>query len=184
MKTTLTILLLLLATSVVAFDGEREGVFVTAGIGFSPGARWEIDSFSSIGETNTGFGLDLFAGYGLTENIIVGVQKIGVFTKATIVTRSEETIQQGYTGVSLHYYEGDPGSAFIFSTGLGMTDLWVLEGGDGTSHAPDIGYLVGFGYEFSDHFAGYLSFTSGKTTTDTFEFNHYQFLFTLSFLAY
>ncbi len=174
--------LLLLSSMTIAFDNEREGIAFGGGVGFALVADWHLKGISNIGESSAGISGNLFVGYGYNESVMFVLQHEGVIHKITSIYNENDKVHQGFTGLVVYYYFGVPGNSFFLTSGVGLQNYSILET-DRPEHKTDFGYLIGGGYEFIEHLQFNLSFTYGRTQT-TFDFDHQQLSFNLSYVVF
>ena len=174
--------LFLFTTSLFAFDGEREGIVIGGGVGYGPVARNSIDGFSSTKVSSSGTAFNLLAGYGYNNNTLFLVMHDGIISKTHTTVSAEESVYQGFTGLGVCFYFDEVGSSFLLTSGIGVQHFSKLESTD-SKHELGLGYLIGCGYEFREHFQLYASLSNGQTKT-TFEWEHTQLMITLTIIGY
>lgn len=176
-KITIIMLIVLMASSAFAFDGQRKGFVLGGGLGMSPAFKWEADVLvfdplsgfyiANIDESNAGVGLNLVIGYAWDENNMV------VYEGNVAGSNSDffnQTITQGFNGATWYHYFGNEMSKQFFSTvGLG---LYQFDGENFDYNDPGFGLLLGGGYEFSRHWQVGLYISSGKTSSGGTDFTH------------
>ncbi|MBU8933985.1 MAG: hypothetical protein KOO62_08245 [candidate division Zixibacteria bacterium] len=170
-------MMVLLASSSLAFDGNRKGFVVGGGLGFAPTATSSIDRDGPDTEDNgSGLGLNLVIGYAWDEhNMLVCEGNIASYSSnQTYIWLPFRTVMQGFYGASWYHYYGPQGRSFFTAVGLG---LYVFE--DGWSqwwgfeaHDPGAALLLGGGYEFARHFQVGVYVSTGKTSERTDDYNH------------
>lgn len=174
---TLVMLVVLIASSVSAFDGMRKGFVLGGGLGFSPYTTWsfseELFGFNvNFDESNVGIGLNLVIGYAWDEyNMLVYEGNVTGANSDLL----DETISQGFNGASWYHYFGPQGKSFFTVVGLGF---YVNKVGDYDADDPGGGYLFGGGYEFARHVQAAVYFSGGQTKSDgvTIGHNHFSIL--------
>ncbi len=174
--------ILLLTQTCLAFDSERQGLVLEAGVGFAPTISTEISSFSSTNEKSSAVSGIILAGYGFNENAQFFLMLNGSQGDSFPADSVSEKIWQGFTGVGVRFYFDDIGSSFFITSGIGL-QLYLNSDNAEFSHDTGLGFLVGGGYEFAEHFHLQTSILNGKTK-DSFNWNHMQLNFTVSFILY
>ncbi|MFH2050041.1 MAG: hypothetical protein ABIJ12_11400 [bacterium] len=178
-----SILILMLSASANAFDGMRKGFVLGGGLGFGPVAKVSIDVPNSTDMDNSGVALNFLIGYAWDEqNMIVFLRDGITYSEATIFGGSINLVQ-GFSGVGYYHYFGQQGKSFFITGGLGFQD-WSSLDSDYDSNDYGLGMLVGGGYEFARHVQVYSSLSFGKTSDYYYDYNHSQFLITISAVAF
>lgn len=181
-KIYLIIVILLFSQTVLAFDSERQGLVVGAGIGYAPTAYTEISSFQNSRVTTEGIAGSLIAGYGYNENTLFLLMFEGFKTNTHSIVSPSESIIQGFSGVGVRFYFDDIGSSFFISSCIGL-QRYINSQKSEFSHDAGLGFLIGAGYEFTENFQFRTTFSNGQTK-DSFKWNHVQLIMTVSFVLY
>ena len=154
-----------LSVSVAAFDGQRKGLVLGAGIGLVPVAHWSTEyQGRTINENVTGMGEFLLVGYGWDQRNILALKAIMTLYDSELF---DAGIVQGFGGLSWYHYFGKPGNSFFSIAGAGVSRMGETFEGihihinfdgfeDDTPEAPStatgLAYLIGGGYEFLRHY--------------------------------
>lgn len=179
----LAALLVLLAGTSFAFDGQRKGFVLGGGLGFGYASVSADDLAGSEDLTNAGVALNFLIGYAWDEqNMIVFLRDGVVYSEKTIYGGSI-TLVQGFGGVGYFHYFGLPGKSFYVTGGLGFQDWTPLESG---YEANDFGFgiLAGAGYEFTPHVQIHGSFSYGKSSDIISDYTHFQFMLGVAAVAF
>ncbi|UCG61759.1 MAG: hypothetical protein JSV52_00265 [Candidatus Zixiibacteriota bacterium] len=183
------LLVVLLASSASAFDGMRKGFVLGGGLGFAPVANTSIDGLEGKYEKQ-GLGVNFLIGYAWDErNMIVFLRDGAIYSETIeltwgdVVFRDKINMAQGFSGVGYYHYFGPVGKAFFVTAGIGFQDWMSLEE---DWENPDLGagLLFGGGYEFTRHVQVYSSVSFGKTSDAFFDYNHAQWIITVSAVAF
>ena len=151
------VLVVLLASSVSAFNGLRKGFVLGGGLGVTPMARVSSGDYD---RTKVGAGGHIVIGYAWDEfNMIV------YESNATVYEVRSTQIAQGFGGASWYHYFGPQGKSFFTVAGIGFA---YYEEEDFDANDPGAAYLIGAGYEFARHFQVALYFSGGQTSYDFF----------------
>lgn len=183
----LVILLLIQATTAMAFNGKRQGFVLGGGLGFGPVAKATVDGLADDVIDKSGLAFNFVIGYAPSENdMIVYLRDAVVFSETFVFTESlskKVTFAQGFSGVAWFHYFGPMGKSAYVTGGLGLQDLTSTDS-DFRSNDPGLGLLIGGGYEFARHvqFHGSLSF--GTTSDLGVDFNHTQLILGISAIAF
>ncbi len=173
-----TFVIVLLASSVWSFDGNRKGFVLGGGLGFTPSAKWELDGASSVSGSSAGVAVNLMLGYAFDEkNMIVYEANAAGYEPSN----STVLLTQGFEGASWYHYFNDSGKTFFSIVGLGVYNFKA----DGFN-SNDIGggFMLGAGYEFARHWqiSAYLS--GGKTSDSLFDYKHTTFSILINGIAF
>lgn len=174
------VLLVAMATSVTAFNGQRKGFVLGGGLGFAPLVKWstEVGPFE-YSESKAGVALHILIGYAWDEhNMIVYEGNAAGYTDDDVF---DEPVSQGFDGAAWYHYYGVAGRSAFTAVGLG---LYTFDAGDYEANDPSVGILIGGGYEFARHWqlGGYISF--GKTTDSSLDFGHANMTVMVSTVAF
>lgn len=139
------------------FDGEREGLILGGGIGYSVIATGdESSSFTGSGFTTNGR-----IGYGLSNQFAVVLSS---------------SIQNLFPGIGVMYYS-DPNSQYFFQGSVGYTSadqdsLFALSGGIGYELREyfTLEFLLGYN-RLTDTYTETYNFFTGASTTSTSQTN-------------
>lgn len=175
-------LIVLCGIPAFAFDGERSGFVIGGGLGFGPVAQNEIKGLRSSSITSSGIAVNGFTGYGYDDNTIFVVLLDGIITKTETAVSDKKTVFQGFTGIGVMYYFGEAGESFYMTSGIGVQRFHYFNGSE-INHTSEFAYLIGAGYEFTEHVQGNFSFSTGETKT-TFKWRETQLSLTLTFVGY
>ncbi len=176
------ILILLISQSSFAFDSEREGFIISAGLGFAPSASTQISDFPSSRVKTNGFALSLMAGYGYNENTMLLFMLEGLQSKDSTFISPVETTRQGFMGAGIRFYFNEIGQSVFITSCLGIQKYMKTDSNE-ELHEAGLGYLVGFGYEFAESFQVQATLSSGQTK-NSFPWDHSQFILTASIILY
>jgi hypothetical protein len=156
--------LLALSASVAAFDGQRKGLVLGAGLGFAPVAHWSSEyQGRQIDESVTGFGEYLLIGYGWDQRNILAVKAVMTLYNSDLY---DAGMIQGFGGLAWYHYYGKPGNSFFSIAGGGVSRMGktfegikIHFGDDGFVDSPEApktatgpAYLIGGGWEFLRHY--------------------------------
>lgn len=171
----LLILILMFSASVNAFDGMRKGFVLGGGLGFGPVAKVSIGSYD---ENASGIATNFLIGYAWDEyNMIVFLRD------AVFYSRMNVSQAQGFSGIGFYHYFRPQGESFYITGGMGFQD-WISLESNVESNDVGFGILIGGGYEFARHVQIYSSLSFGKTSYYSMDFDHTQFLITISAVAF
>jgi len=174
---TLTILLAV-ASSSFAFNGERRGFVLGGGLDYALSSGWKLDSQMDSYETGTGLGFKFVIGYGInTKNMIVYEANSSGFYSDDL----QRKVTQGFSGASWYHYWGSRGKSIFTNVGAGFF-MFSVE--DRWSNEPDDGFQLGLGYEFSHHWQAGFYYTFGKTTDRNYRFSHNHIHFSIEGIAF
>lgn len=172
----LFVVLLLIAGSAMAFNGERKGFVLGGGLGFAPVSRWSVD-MSPYGtgpydfdETKAGVALHLVIGHAWDEHNMI-VYEGNVTGYSSEDEWDDRMVSQGFNGAAWYHYFGPAGKSAFTVGGLGF---YVFHVEDFDANDPGFGVLLGGGYEFARHWqvGGYVSFGSSSSEGVDFTHNH------------
>ena len=180
-------LILVISSSASAFDGMRKGFVLGGGLGFGPVAKVSPDVPNSEDLDNSGIALNFLIGYAWDEQNMIVFLRDGVVYSEELNYGDDVNIVQGFSGIGYYHYFGLQGKSFFITGGLGLQD-WTALDSDYTNPDPGFGFLIGGGYEFARHIQVYSSLSFGKTSDEVFgyefDFDHTQFLITVSAVAF
>ena len=181
---TLTVILLLLviAVSISAFDGNRKGFVLGGGLGFGPVAKVSVDGASDDYD-KSGLALNFVIGYAWDEQNMLVFQRDAILYSEETIYGDDISIVQGFSGIGYYHYFGPVGKSFYINGGIGFQD-WTSMDSDYESNDVGGGILLGGGYEFTRHVQVHGSLSFGKTKFMDVDFNHTQLMFTVSAVAF
>ena len=168
----IALLILLCATNVNAFDGQRKGFVLGGGLGIAPSVTWD-SGLPGFEESKAGLGLNIMLGYAWDERNMIVYEGNGAGFQSDF---GNAQITQMFNGAAWYHYFGPKGKSFFTSVGVGVYQfMFEFQSGSFTaSGSNDVGgaILLGVGYEFSPHYqvAAYVS--AGKTSEPGFEYDH------------
>ncbi len=181
--------MLLMATSTYAFDGQRKGFILGGGLGVGPFADVSIDN-SDEDDSHAGVAFNLLVGYAWDEqNMIVYLLDAIHYSEDTDFWLGYDAATQGFGGIGYFHYFGPTGKSAYICGGLGL-QYWEPSGWDwgifDSRPDPEAGFgiLIGGGYEFTRHLQVYSSLSFGRTSEGDDDYNHTQFLITISAVAF
>jgi hypothetical protein len=164
--------LLFAAASTSAFDGMRKGFVLGGGLGLTLTADREFDGPGNpVSEDGSGMGINLFLGYAWDEqNMIVYEGNACAWDSDQL----NETVAQGFDGVSWYHYFGPVGKSFFSVGGLGVYGFQT----DNIDADAKFAFMLGGGYEFTRHVqvGAYLSTGSAKFRGDDWDHTHFNVL--------
>ena len=133
------LMLLLLARPALAFDGERTGLALGAGIGPATSfVSQDLDGFQIDSFTRFGAALDLRAGWGVNEAIVLYASTRSTWIRYDTANRDNSDVLHGVIGLGMTQYFS-AGRSDWYSTGnLGFSYFELLE------ETADM--LTGFGF--------------------------------------
>ncbi len=178
-----TVVVVLAATQVFAFDGHRQGFVIGGGLGFSPVARWAFADKAAAdgrtsGESRPGVGASIIIGYAFDEQdmLVYDGNAVSYSSKLT-----DKAASQGDNTFAWYHYYGPTGKCAFTAVGIGLYNFEI----DG---APDfssgLGFLLGGGYEFARHWQAGAYFGIGRTSQANVDFNHLHLSFIISTIAF
>jgi opacity protein-like surface antigen len=142
---------ILLASAAHAFDGQRRGFVLGAGLGFgsakqvveATGGDVSIEGSTSEG----GLATDFRIGGGLNEQWLLYWTSQQVFFTAQAFGE-DALFGQGLAGVGASYYLQPQAPSFFFEAALGIGSIIDFENDESDA---GLGLLIGLGYEFAAH---------------------------------
>ena len=159
--------LLLGVSSVMAFDGKREGFVIGGGLGFAP----SIKSDDGVLKTDSpGGGVNLLIGFAWDDQNMIAWE-------ANMVSyeRGGADALQGTSTITWYHYFKPTGQSCFVAGGLGLYHYarnerwgwwWITE------HDKKAGYLLGGGYQFRPHWQLGLYVSFGKTEYQSVTYEH------------
>lgn len=176
----LFVFLVVMVSSVSAFNGQRKGFVLGGGIGFAPLVKWstEVGPFD-YSESKAGVAVHLLIGYAWDEqNMIVYEGNATGYSDDEVF---DEPVTQGFDGAAWYHYYGVAGKSSFTVVGLG---LYAFDAGDYKANDPGLGIMLGAGYEFARHWqvGGYISV--GRTTDSPLDFDHANMSVVISTVAF
>lgn len=166
------VLLLFVAGTTSAFNGQRRGFVLGGGAGLAPSCKFE---YGSVDESKTGFGMNFIIGGAFDEhNMLVYEGNIVGFNSDLY----EDNAAQGFNGAAWYHYFGQTGRSAFTTVGIGFE---VMNVGDEYKDS-GFGMLLGGGYEFARHWQVGLYIGFGKTNNP--EFDHSQISILVSGIAF
>jgi len=164
------VLVMLMAISAMAFNGQRKGFILGGGLGFGVTSYTQTVKWNGLSETgdreNKGaFNTNFQIGYAPSDQVaIYYVSKVAWFSM-TNAYDDEVTIASGAGGLGFSYYQKPVAPSMIFTGGIAVSS-WSLPFED---DAPDpwqgFGIFGGVGYEFARHVSAELDLVYGKPDT-------------------
>jgi len=163
MKTNCLILaIILFPLTSFSFDGQRKGLNLGIGLGFSPYASFDWNN--SIDENNVAASAKFSIGYGIDNNNIITYQGMG--SGVTSTSFNDTFILQGLWGPRwIHYFGESDHKSFFGSAGFGWLRFWS-EYSDVCGSG--LGYEIGMGYEIMRHFQLELFYFWGETESNKY----------------
>ena len=146
------LILLVTASTVMGFDGNRKGFVIGGGLGFAPTAGWDVnDTLFQIfplkaSESKAGAAVNVFIGYAWDEKNMIVYELSGAGYSSD---KLNQNLSQGFNGPTWYHYYGDKGRSAFTTVGLG---LYTFDGENFDPFDPGPGVLLGIGYEFTPHF--------------------------------
>jgi hypothetical protein len=188
----LILILVCLAASSFAFDGNRKGFVLGGGIGLAPVSRFSVGNYH---EDGLGVGVNFVIGYGLdNQNLIVYEGNVSyrnseLFSKTGWETEyffdggtiGNQMIGQGFNGAAWYHYFTKKKNSFFSTLGAGVC---ILQTSDFGSNDFGFGFLVGGGYAFSRHWQVGSYFVNGKTSNGYLDFNHTQLTILFGYIGF
>ncbi len=171
--------LLLTSGNAWAFDGERKGLVLGAGVGYSPIVNWR-NSSQNINETEHALAFEAFAGYAWDNRNMLAIGGLGsnVFLKSA---GSVWTFNGLYNLMYRHYVSEDAPSLFLVA-GIGLM-RFDSENDSVSGHG--FGYEAGVGFEISKGTQVELYYAGGMTSDrESRSSRHHLLCVVLTFLAY
>jgi hypothetical protein len=163
----LVLVLNILPTAAMAFDGDRKGIVVGAGLGISPSASWTLGAER---ESWTGLGLQLAAGYAWCSRDAIMLEINGTsysssrYNTDSLIGTGSLLTTQTFTGPSLHHRFGSVGRSSFAAIGLGAC---TFDRGEPYERKLGPGFLIGGGFEFTRHLEVGIYYCSGRTSEAT-----------------
>lgn len=187
------VILMLMAITALAFDGQRKGFILGGGLGFGMTSYTQSlkqggISITSDRENKGAFNTDFRIGYAPSEQVaIYYVSKVAWFS-ITNAYDDKVTIASGAGGLGCTYYLKTITPTWFLTGGIALAS-WSLPFED---NAPDpwqgLGLYGGAGYEFARHLSLELDLVYGKPDTQehgvTASANTLSVMFTFNALAY
>jgi len=156
------VLVLFIAGTSSAFNGQRRGFVLGGGAGLAPSCKFEHGSFD---ENKAGVGFQFIIGGAFDEkNMLVYEGNVVGFNSDAF----DEGISQGFNGASWYHYFGRTGRSAFSTVGIGFEVMNVED-----EYAdPGFGMLLGGGYEFARHWQVGVYIGFGSTTNPDFDHSH------------
>ncbi len=168
------------ATVSYAFDGNRQGFILGAGVG--PGLtsyNWEVGNYKSDSENKFSLITDFKIGYGPSNQLLIyWMSKVAWFSIEK--GYGESTIYlNGVAGLGLSYYLEPEGASPYLTGGIGYSSFGEpFEENADAEYGP--GIALGAGYEFAKHW----SIEGNFTWSSPGNYNALGIRFTINGLAY
>ena len=179
-------LILVLAATSLAFDGNRKGFILGAGLGLGYTSHKNslehetqgVTSFERL--TSTGLATDFRIGYGFSEGFLLYYTSKVNWLKAGWVVQREDTIPPyekywaesedtttaaGVGGIGLSYYL-DPESSPLYLIVAVPLAGWVAPFEDNMNTLGGLGFSAGAGYEFAKHLSVEAVVFYGRVSDD------------------
>ncbi len=161
----LAVVILLAATSALAFDGARTGFALGFGVGFGS-AKQTIEVSgggisASASNDEGGVATDFRLGGGINEQWILAFTSQQVFFSPEGI---DGTFAQGIAGFGATYFLQPSAPSLFLEGGIGVGALADLDNDESDS---GLGLLVGVGYEFVRNWMVDLSFSYAKVGEDS-----------------
>ena len=161
--------LVIIASTISAFDGKREGTIFGIGGGIAPYGNSTVflpDVYSKGGSIESpvkirtvALAINLQLGHGLDENnaLILNANMI-IYQSDPIRDR---LVVQGFLGPTWNHYFAQEGNTLFTIVGVGLYhfELQSLE-----EIKPGMGLLFGFGYEFSSDYQISINYGIGRAS--------------------
>ena len=155
-----TIVTLLLVTNASAFDDNKEGFMLGLGAGVSSVKT----TYTGGNSRDTGFATSIKLGYGFNEQLAVYLASESAVYK---YNNQGDTVDTSLIGIGLDYYINQNSPFYI----TGMVGRGSVDELKKTKVQTGYGFLIGAGYEISDHIilqADYMKInTDDKLNADT-----------------
>jgi hypothetical protein len=169
------VVLMLMASSAMAFDGRRKGFVLGGGLGLAPAASWrgDLDVTPKFEDSGAGLGLHLVIGYAW-DNFNMIVYEGNVVGYSSDAYGVGFTAYQGFNGACWYHYFGPAGKTIFTAVGLGA---YTFRGeldfvGIDFENDPGGGVLAGAGYEFSPHWQAGVYVSAGQTSEPGIDYDH------------
>lgn len=149
------VLILCVTTVAQAFDGERQGFILGAGVGAGLTSYTQTASYLSLSETSdreNAFGImsDFKIGYAPNDVMeIYWMSKVSWFGMENAFG-SDVTIANGIGGLGVTYFFQPTAPSAFVSGGIGFSS-WMAPFEEGAEAWYGIGVSAGAGYEFTPH---------------------------------
>ena len=161
--------LVIIASTISAFDGKREGTIFgiaggTAPYGNSTVFLPDVYSQGGFGESpvkirTVAFAINLQLGHGLNEkNAIILNANMIIYQSDPIRDR---LVVQGFLGPTWNHYFAQKGNTLFTFVGVGIYHFQLQELED---VKPGLGLLFGFGYEFSPNYQITINYGIGRAS--------------------
>ncbi len=144
------LILLLLARPAAAFDGERPGLVLGAGAGPATSfVNQDLDGFRLDAFTRVGAALDLRAGWGVNESILLFASVRSTWIRYDTAIQDNSDVLHGVIGLGIvQYFSG--GRSDWYSTGnLGFSFFELLE--EPVEMLTGFGFGAGIGRQWHDY---------------------------------
>lgn len=191
-------LLIVVVTSLTAFDGRREGFILGFGAGLANVSySQEIDVNGESSESpdlnDNAFATDFKIGYAPNNQLeLYYTNQMAWFPMENAIGQ-EITIADGVGAFAISYFlapelkDGAWHSSIFLSAGVGLS-TWSTPLEDENDAWEGTGYFVGLGYEFTKHYRVSLNYFGNNPSIEengiTFTTNSNAFLLTFSGLAF
>ncbi len=199
MKKRLVVLsiLIFVMTSLVAFDGQRQGFLLglgggVANVSFSQEIEGYGNSIESDTETEIAFATDFKIGYAPNNQVELYYTNQVTWFSMKNALDEDITIASGLGAIGISYFVAPElksigwHPSFFLSGGIGLSS-WMTPFEDNDSWN-GTGYFVGVGYEFTKHYRISLNYFASNPSIEengfTFQTNSNAFLLTFSGLAF
>lgn len=171
-KTSLALLGFLVASSLDAFDNNREGLFLSLGAGISQ------TSYEPYKRSNskTGFGTSQKIGYGLTNQFIVHLSREDSWFK-----KDNDLHMSCVPGIGATYYFSEEAKSIFVSGTLGAGTFNNIDEKDENFGT---GLSLTLGYEIVEHFNTELTFMAADVKMEDEKLNPATFKFGVSYSWY
>lgn len=174
----LVLTVLLTPFSVNAFDGQRKGIVIGVGTGYSPVVHWSMEA-PSVSESVTGFLYEIVVGYAWDNRNLMVYEAVPTFFQSDYWDGHYGV--QGVWDVKWYHYYGRRGSSVFTTLGAGRALLGVHDSG---VTARGLGFYFGSGYEFAPHLQAGVFLAMGSGSDDGYNFKHQSVSIVMTGLVY
>ena len=165
-KGCLIIFLIFVVTSnVFAWDGERKGFILGAGLGTGFVSHTQkANGYNSIDDGNIGFSINGKIGYALNNCLMIYNMGPGTFFKNIhIQDDKKRMITSGINGLGISYYFNENAPSPYIMGGIGIS-IWRAEFEPDIDDLEGTGIIIGGGYEYKSRFSIESHFTWAKAS--------------------
>ena len=158
-------LILIVSSNVSAWDGERKGFILGAGLGTGFVSHTQkAKGCKSIDESNIGFSINGKIGYAPNNYLMIYNMGPGTFFKNIhILDDKKRMIVSGINGLGISYYFNKTAPSPYIMGGIGIS-IWRAEFEPDIDDLEGTGFIIGGGYEYKSRFSieGHFSWANAS----------------------